>query len=124
MKTNQRIVTDSRYTRHMNEIREVCKELDVVMCKPNYHCEKRDGGTVLLYTKEDHEFNKLLPEWASNSDYKHFFWCFEHTDRNGMIDFNFGNHGTLDLRGLNDVDELRKSILKAYIYIRECNSHA
>ena len=92
-------------------INKVCEDLGLVVYRPNYHGDKTDKNTVLVYTNEAHEYNKTLPEWANYEQQKPYICHFENTDRNGHFDFGFMNHGKLDLRAYNKEEEVIKEFI-------------
>jgi len=107
----QEIKTNINYQIQQREIKKACDELDLIVFYPNYHADKTDKCTVLIYTKENHNFNNKLPYYASNDEYKSYICSFENSDINGNFDFNFMNHGKLDLRKYNS----EKTVIKDYI---------
>lgn len=110
MNRNKTTTMSSQYLRQQETIKETCRELNLIAFYPNYHADKTDCNTVLIYTKADHEYNKTLPEWASNNEYRTYVCGFENTDLNGRFDLNFMNRGRLDLRGLNDKETIKNYI--------------
>lgn len=103
---------DYRYIEQTKAIKEICKELGLIAFYPNYHGDKQDNNTVLIYTPEAHEYNKTLPEWSRQEDYKPYICWFENTDTNGHFDLNWMNRGKIDLRGLNsEHTKIREYIL-------------
>lgn len=109
MNRNMKSEFDSKYVEQQNVLRELCREYSLVYYLPNYHADKRDCNTVLIYTKEAHEFNETLTDsiWDRNKEMEYVLG-FENTDVNGNFDLNYMNRGKIDLRGLNT-----KSILKS-----------
>lgn len=101
------------YERQQRYLNEIAQKLGVVCYRPNYHAKSGDKNTVLLYTKENHEYNSKLPDWASNEEYRPYFWSFENTDANGIESYQFANHGRIDLRGLKEQETLEAEIVKA-----------
>ena len=102
------------YERQQQVIKEICEELDLVAYYPNYHADKQDKNTVLVYTKEANDYNKTLPNWAWNEQYKPYVCHFENSDINGNFSLDWLNHGNIDCRGINEVDFLKEKI-KNYI---------
>lgn len=115
MSKNRNIISylDNRYMEQQTAIKEVCKELNLVAFYPNYHADKRDCNTVIVYTKNDDRV-----------------CSFENTDINGLFDLNYMNRGKLKL-GIesmlgpeNTIKEIiisgshAKKVIKAYI--EEC----
>jgi len=98
MKTYENVTLNIYYTERQRAIQEVCNELNLEMFKPNYHGEKDDGGTVIIYTKDNGNGIKQVCH-------------FESTDVNGHMDFAFLNRGQIDLRGFKDI----KNKIKKYI---------
>lgn len=113
---NEVTLSDPRYTQQQNAIKEVCKNLNLVPYYPNYHATKEDTNTVIIYTKEGHEYNeKNLSDDASVDDEKGRVCCLENTDINGLFDLNFMNRGKIDMRGVNPHEKIEgfiKSCLK------------
>jgi hypothetical protein len=92
-------------------IKEICEELKLIPFYPNYHGDKQNKNTVLIYTPENHEYNKKLPEWASQNEYEPYVCHLENSDINGNFNFGFMNHGKLDIRGLNVKEKIKEYIL-------------
>lgn len=124
-------MSDYRYNAQMNTLRKVADELGVVMYMPNYHRDKGDKNTVLFYLKEDHDYNERVDKEYPNLSqstrdemYRHYFWSFSNTDRNGELSYDFANHGRLDLRGTDYAMRLTSAVELAYyrrlqnVYIR------
>lgn len=126
-------ITDPRYEKIMQALNQIANELNVVLFKPNYHGKNHDPNTVLFYTREDAEHNdcvdkecvqytaaeaQSLTAYRNNSIderyvYRNSFWNYETTDVNNMINYDFANHGTIDLRGKDCYKTLKTIIEKA-----------
>ena len=100
-----------QYTRQQEAIKEVCKELDLIVHYPNYHADTQDKNTVLIYTKEANEYNKKLPEYARNEDYKSSICHFENSDCNNNFSLDWLNHGTIDCRGINEKERIKDYLI-------------
>lgn len=100
-----------QYTEQQQWIKNICSKLNVVAYYPNYHADKNDANTVLIYSKENHEFNRQLDR---KNDYitesKPYILSLQNTDINGRFDLNFMNHGQLDLRGSKAQEQLQTFI--------------
>lgn len=103
---------DSRYVRQQKIIKEVCESMNLVVYYPNYHADKRDNNTVIIYTKEGNEYNNNIPKWASVDDEKGRVCSLENSDVNGMFDLNWMNHGKIDMRCINEKEQIEKFIEK------------
>lgn len=104
-------------------LNSLAEKYGVVAYRPSYHGAKRDGNTVLFYTKEDHAYNEKLDKEAhgfpvSNEMYMQHFWFFENTDCNGCVNPQFANHGRIDLRGLHWEEKIEEHFLDAYNSLR------
>lgn len=140
---NRPKIIDPRYARIMMALREIAGELDVIMFRPNYHGKNGDKNTVLFYTKEDNEHNSLVDAQfvqysASEAEnlsrkqgcpvddkfvYRNPFWTFENSDANGMLNYNFANHGKIQLQNYNVKDTL-KPIIKTALETHKMASSA
>ena len=122
-----------RYLEQQRAIDRIAAKLGVVAFYPDYHRDKGDKNTVLLYTKEDEMHNREVDRQSrdyvvyTRSEaqdrpyhiddkyiYHDHFWSFENSDKNGHMDYGFGNYGKLDLRGPDWYAALEESILRAY----------
>jgi hypothetical protein len=92
MNKNYNITVNVNYKKQQQIIKDICSELNLVVFYPNYHADKNDNNTVLIYTKSAHEYNKSLPYWRENET-KQYICHFENSDINGRFDFNFMNRG-------------------------------
>lgn len=118
----QNSLDEERYRSQMQAIREEAKELGVIVYLPSYHRTRGDQNTVLLYLPEDDAFNKDLDQkgaWKyapteAEAGYRPYFWHLENTDRNGMYNIQFANHGMLDLRPFDWEKTLKADIRLAY----------
>lgn len=119
-------------------IDRVAKELGVIAYRPNYFGKDRDKNTVLFYAKEDHLHNvrlensgdlisryhancmnmsdKEIDELKDRIERPYFFW-FENSDINGMLDMNYANYGKLYLLSnpYKVIYDAVNSALKKYI---------
>lgn len=114
-------MSDYRYNAEMNVLRKVADELGVVMYFPNYHRAKGDKNTVLFYFKEDHDYNERvdkeypgLSQSTRDEMYRHYFWSFSNTDRNGELSYDYANHGSIDLLCLDWRKRLTSAVELAY----------
>lgn len=125
---------ETEYTMQQRALDEIAGKLGVVAYRPDYHRKDRDKNTVLFYTREDEEHNRLVdkqPTRYTASEaadrmkynrveippefvYRNSFWSFENSDLNGMLDYRFANYGKLDLRGIRWKDVLEGHIRLAY----------
>lgn len=110
---NETKTMDARYMKQQEAIKEVCRDLNLIVYYPNYHADKKDNNTVIIYTKEGHEFNEKLSKWASVDDEKGRVCCLENTNSNGMFDLNWMNHGKINMRYANEKEQIEK-------FIKEC----
>lgn len=107
------------YKWQQNLFDRLAAEHGFVCFRPDYHGKNGDANTVLFYTKEDHAVNEQLekagvPYMVGNDkNYKKPFFTFENTDANGFLNYEFGNHGKLDLRGVRAEDTLKGAVLLA-----------
>lgn len=109
MNRNFKTELDHKYMQQQQAIKEVCNELGLIAYYPNYHADKTDKNTVIIYTKEGHEHNEKF-NISSVDDEKGRICSFQNTDINGQFDTNFMNYGKIDFRGKN-----AKEILKSHI---------
>lgn len=119
-------VEDVQYAQQQKTIDDIARELGVVAYRPDYHGKDGDKNTVLLYLKQDAEYNRKVdcqPVHYSRSEardlkmdvngdcvYRDHFWSFENSDSNGMLDMRFANSGKIDLRGIR-----WKTVLEGHI---------
>lgn len=133
-KMNYSRTEDRRYNEQQQWLDLIAAKLGVVCYRPDYHADDRDANTVMFYTKADAEHNRKVDrqptrytrsEAADRKKYsgieipdeyvwRDYFWSFENTDVNGHLDYGFGNHGKLDLRGSNWRDVQEGSIRFAF----------
>lgn len=101
---------DSRYVRQQQFLRELCEKNGWVYFRPNYHAQDTDCNTVMIYRREDEEYNKALEARGfgefyiagqRTNSFRDPFFTFANTDVNGRGDLNFANFGTIDLRWTN-----------------------
>ncbi len=114
MKKNRNVIViiDPRYERQQSIIKEVCRELNLVVFYPSYHADKTDKNSVIIYTREGEEYNKTLPAYASVDDEKGRVCEFENSDANGLFDLDWMNHGTIDLRRSYETKEKIEKFIK------------
>lgn len=112
MNKNYTSYLSPQYKRQQEAIKKSCQELNLIAFYPNYHADQQDKNTVLIYTQEDHEYNKKLPSHAFSEDYKNYICYFENTDCNGCFDLNFLNYGSIDCRGINEKEKIKSYIEK------------
>jgi len=112
MNKNYQVTLSIQYKRQQEAIKEICKELNLIAYYPNYHADKQDKNTVLIYTPEARDYNKTLPEWAGNDQYKPYVCHFENSDINGHFDLNWLNHGSIDCRGINEKEKIKNYIIQ------------
>lgn len=111
---------DFRYTRQQELIKEICRELDLIAYYPNYHAQKTDNNTVIIYTKDNHEYNESLSKYALSEEYKPYVCYLENTDINGHFDLSFMNRSQIDLRGLQEKEKIKRYIENSFAkYISE-----
>lgn len=119
----------NRYAEQQRFFNEVAARLGVVCFRPTYHAKRGDKNTVLFYTKADDSRCRDLDSRGVPCDapgYPRQFWSFENSDRNGLLDLNFGNFGQLDLGGPRWREVLEGEIRIALVrkaerdYIGEC----
>ena len=96
-------IDEIHYREQQNLINEVAKELDLVTFRPNYHHDKNDPNTVLLYTAADEKHNKEIDSVYNGAAYarelyKRPVFTFENTDANGSYTYDWANRGKVDLR--------------------------
>lgn len=132
MKNNE-TTNDYRYSEQQEFINSITVKHGIVAFRPDYHAQPRDCNTVLFYSAEDEEHNRMVdkePTKFTRSEaadrmrsgihidskyiYRDAFFCFENTDINGHFDFGFANHGTIDLRGSNWRERLEGAIMLAF----------
>lgn len=123
---NYSMSADPRYAKQQQVLRATAAELGVVMYLPDYHAQPAtrnssgDANTVLFYSQTAAEECRRLDAkeraggYIPSSAYPMYFWCFQNTDCNGRFDLNFGNHGSLDLRGLHASEVLAKALRDAW----------
>ena len=109
------------YKRQQEAIDRTCQELGLVAFHPDYHGDYGDKNTVLVYLPEDDKYNKELEKngvpmggYCGEEPYRKPLWTFENTDVNGLGNYGFANHGTLDLRGLDECDVIKGAIGFSY----------
>ena len=105
----------AQYSIQQQALREICYDLGLKIFYPDYHQKRGDKNTVLLYLKEDFDYNADLDKQEKKlgylpGEYKQAVCYLENTDCNGRLDMKFMNHGRLDLRGLDWKDKLREYI--------------
>ena len=127
-----KIVTqdDIRYTEQTEALNEIAAKLGVVAYRPDYHGSRGDKNTVMFYTPEDEEHNRMVdrqPVHYSRGEaadlrkrggseipdqciYRDSFWNFENSDVNGLFDMSCANRGRVDLRGPDWKERLEGSI--------------
>lgn len=130
----KRDTLNSEYIEQQRALDEIAGKLGVVAYRPDYHRKDRDKNTVLFYTREDEEHNRIVdkqPTRYTASEaadrrkynrveippefvYRNSFWSFENSDANGILDYRFANYGKLDLRGIRWRDVLEGHIRLAY----------
>ena len=124
-----------RYQEQQEFLDMLASKHGFVCFRPDYHAKTVDRNTVLLYTVEDAKHNRevdrqpthytrgeaadLSRAWKQTIDdkyvYRDAFWTFENTDRNGMFNYDYANHGTVDLHGTKDWQErLEGAIMFAF----------
>jgi hypothetical protein len=115
MNRNERKILDPQYSRQQKIINDVCKELNLIAYRPNYHAKDRDCNTVMVYTPEDHKENLRLEKAGETRTeiYKYPVFTFENTDVNGMFDLNFANRGKIDLRTMKEYEVIENAIKNA-----------
>jgi len=111
MNKNYQSTLHPNYKRQQEAIKEICQELNLIVYYPNYHADTQDKNTVLVYTPEAHEYNKQLPEWASNDQYKPYICSFENSDINGNFSLDWLNFGAIDCRGIHEKEKIKSYIL-------------
>lgn len=112
---NKNYVTSENpyYKEQQRAIKEICNELNLVVFYPDYHADKRDNNTVMIYTHEANEYNNKLPNNSMNEEYKSYVCFLENTDMNGMFSLSYMNHGKIDLRGYNTAkDKIKEFVLQ------------
>lgn len=102
-----KIVTqdDIRYTEQTEALNEIAAKLGVVAYRPDYHGSRGDKNTVMFYTPEDEEHNRVVdrqPTHYSRGEaadlrkrgsseipdqyiYRDSLWNFENSDANGFF---------------------------------------
>ncbi|MDF2950569.1 MAG: hypothetical protein K0S18_152 [Anaerocolumna sp.] len=111
MNRNYTTNLDLNYKKQQQVIKEICNELNLVVFYPDYHADKKDNNTVMIYTHESNEYNNKLPKDANNDQYKDYVCFLENTDLNGMFSLSYMNHGKIDLRGYNTEKEKIKDFI-------------
>lgn len=136
-----KIVTqdDIRYTEQTEALNEIAAKLGVVAYRPDYHGSRGDKNTVMFYTPEDEEHNRMVdrqPVHYSRGEaadlrkrggseipdqciYRDSFWNFENSDVNGLFDMSCANRGKVDLRGPDWKERLEGSIGLALLRKRQ-----
>ena len=56
----KREIVESEYIEQQRALDEIAGKLGVVAYRPDYHRKDRDKNTVLFYTREDEEHNRLV----------------------------------------------------------------
>ena len=111
-----------RYKEQQDVINRMCDELGVIPFRPNYHHSRGDSNTVMVYFKEDDEYNREIDKKYSalsvetlNGMYRRPFFVFENTDCNGQFSYEWGNHGKIDMRSyFSTYNRLEGAIKLAY----------
>lgn len=142
-----KIVTqdDIRYTAQTEALNEIAAKLGVVAYRPDYHGNRGDKNTVMFYTQEDEEHNRLVdrqPVHYSRGEaadlmkhdgseipdryiYRDSLWDFENSDANGLFSMSYANHGKLNLWCVDWKEQVEGHIRMAlakkrqYRYVRE-----
>lgn len=107
------------YTQQQQAIKEICNELGLILYYPNYHALDRDCNTVMIYTKEAHEYNKELEKSGGkygmhplNEEYKKYICYLENTDVNHHFSYEFMNSGRIDIRGLYYKEKIKEFVIQ------------
>ena len=106
-----------RYKEQQEEINFICADLGLIPFRPNYHGDKKDKNTVLIYTRDNAKYNKELEKddpFARFEQFKPYILYLENSDINGKFNFDFMNFGKIDLRSYFEW----KKILREYIGIK------
>lgn len=114
MNKNYNVTLNIKYVRQQEAVKEVCKELNLVVFYPNYHGDKQDDNTVMIYTKEAHEYNKTLPDWTNTNQYKPSVCFLENTDITGNFSLDWLKRGRIDCRGLDEKQRIKDYIIKCF----------
>ena len=123
MKKNRNLTTELNpaYVRQQDLLKSLCEEFGLVYFTPSYHAQDNDCNTVLIYTKEAHEYNKEIDkeEFPDRNKYKDYICSFENSDVNGHFDYGFMKcrKGSdlpfrIDLRGLKAEETLRNAFIE------------
>lgn len=135
MKTKKEPVAAIGYTEQQEALSEIASRLGVVAYRPRYHYTLGDKNTVLFYLKEDAAHNRQVdrqPTHYTRSEaadlkkykgieishkyiYRDYFWSFENSDKNGIEDISYANHGKIDLGRSNWKEALEGHVRLALI---------
>lgn len=119
-----------KYVQQTEALNEIAAKLEAVAYRPSYHGSKGDKNTVMFYTPEDAEHNRLVAQQpvqytrieAANRKkldgvavpdefiYRDSFWSFENSDVNGLFNVGYANHGRLNLQQPDWKDRLEGHI--------------
>lgn len=108
----------NRYAQQTRVLDEIAAKLGVVAYRPDYHMCRGDKNTVMFYLPEDEKHNRMVDrqpfrytrseaadrkkysgiETPKEYVYEDSLWNFENSDRNGHLDMNYANRGTIDLQ--------------------------
>lgn len=114
-----KIVTqdDIRYMEQTEALDEIAAKLGIVAYRPDYHGSRGDKNTVMFYTLEDEEHNRMVDrqtvhysrgeaadlrkcggsEIPDQHIYRDSLWNFENSDANGFFSMSYANHGKIKL---------------------------
>lgn len=95
---NRKNILNPRYELQQATINQICAKLKLTAFRPNYHADKNDPNTVLIYEQGETE-NYIL--------------ALSNTDINGRFDLDYMNRGQIKTT-LNFEQNLYHMIAKAY----------
>lgn len=106
---NIKTVVNEDYLFQQKIISEVCENLGLVAYKPDYHGDSRDCNTVIIYTKEGHEYNeKNNPAYVAEEQGR--ICSLENTDINGIFDMDYMCRGKIKCHTLHFKENLYRYI--------------
>lgn len=107
---------EPKYIEQQSAIRRVCNELGLTCYKPDYHAQKNDCNTVLIYWNDDHDYNMELDrQKVFDPAYRPYVVALVNTDKNGRFSLDYMNYGKIDLRDtdqMNPIREYLRSVIK------------
>ena len=107
---------DPRYKLQQDALNKIAEQLDVAVWYPVDHSDPLEKNPVLFYLKPDYKENQAISAKAEKPSlfyhqpgkklFRAPFLCFENTDANDAMSYDFAFGGRVDLRSENWADVL------------------